>query len=56
MRDWASLSPPPKPDDHVSMADSFDVELGAHYTIVEVGLSTDGEPVHSTTSTEQITD
>ena len=31
-----------KPDDHVSVADSLDAKPGAHGTIVEVGLSTDG--------------
>ena len=41
----------PKPDNHVSVTDSLDSEPGAHGTIVEVGLSTDGAPVHSSDDT-----
>ena len=45
-----------KPDYHVSMADSLDAELGAHGTIVGVGLSTNGEPIHAPAAAEQTAD
>ena len=45
-----------KPDDHVSVADSLDAEPSAHGTIVEVGLSTDGELAHSPTAAKQTGD
>ena len=42
-----------KPDYHVLVADSLDAELIAHGTIVGMGLSIDGEPVHSPIAAEQ---